>query len=99
MRVLPGWRPNQTVGMQVKWQLPKNFWFRMTADFGGFGLGGSHFTWNLEPLLGYSFENGIFATAGYRVLDINYSGDGHGSQKFDFDGRFYGPMLGFGYQF
>jgi hypothetical protein len=87
------------IGLRIVWRLPKNFSLVTRGDIGGFGLG-SHFSWQVESLLGYDFETKvpIFLAAGYRALGFNFS-EGNGSSKFQLDVRFYGPILGFGLVF
>lgn len=67
------------------------------GDIGGFGVG-SHFAWNMAAILAYQVSERITLGAGYRILDINYS-EGTGSNKFQYDVRMRGPMLGFAIHF
>jgi hypothetical protein len=59
---------------------------------------GSDFAWDAVGLLGYRFpmfskENNATVFGGYRALYQDYT-DGSGDDKFKWDVRLYGPILG-----
>lgn len=58
------------------------------ADVGGFGAS-SNSTWQILATLNYAFSDRLAGSIGYKVLDVDYSSDGH-----VFDTRLSGPVLG-----
>lgn len=63
------------------------------ADIGGFGAG-SNLTWSVLATLNYSFSDRLSASAGYRVLKVDYEHKGN-----VFNTRLAGPVLGLTYRF
>lgn len=63
------------------------------VDIGGFGVG-SDLTWSALATVNYTFTQNLSASAGYKVLDVDYKHDGH-----VFDTRLSGPVLGLTYRF
>jgi len=77
--------------------ITKRLTLALRGDVGGFGVG-SHFTYNGSAILGYSFSHTVSAWLGYRILGINYQ-DGHGPDRFMYDVRMHGPIMGIGFRF
>ncbi|MET4898704.1 hypothetical protein RN629_16375 [Sphingomonadaceae bacterium jetA1] len=63
------------------------------ADVGGFGAGSNH-TWSGLVTVNYVFSGPLSASAGYKVLDVDYDHGGH-----VYDTRLSGPVLGLTYRF
>lgn len=63
------------------------------ADVGGFGVG-SDLTWSALATLNYTFTDHLSASAGYKVLSVDYDRSGH-----IYDTRLSGPVLGMTYRF
>jgi len=63
------------------------------VDIGGFGAG-SDLTWSALATVNYVFTDTLSVSAGYKVLDVDYSDDGY-----VFDSRLSGPVLGLSYRF
>ena len=68
-----------------------SFWAR--GDIGGFGLG-CDFTWNVLAMVQYQPWKYVAIAAGYRALDQDYE-DGSGANRFAYDMRLAGPIVGF----
>ena len=69
----------------------------LRMDIGGFGIGSaSEFAFNASALFGYQLTERWTLTGGYRVMDLDY---GSGSDAFQADLTFYGPIFGVGYRF
>jgi len=56
----------------------------LKADLGGFGIG-SQETYQIQAYGGYRFSKLFQATAGYRVLSIDYESETGGSERFNYD--------------
>lgn len=63
------------------------------ADIGGFGAG-SDFTWSALLTANYAWTDRLSASAGYKVLDVDYDRGGR-----VYDTRLSGPVLGITYRF
>lgn len=63
------------------------------ADVGGFGAG-SKLTWSALATVNYTFSDRVSASAGYKVLSVDYDHDGY-----VYDTRLSGPVLGMTYRF
>ncbi|HVV92841.1 MAG TPA: hypothetical protein VHD15_05420 [Hyphomicrobiales bacterium] len=63
------------------------------ADIGSFGAG-SDLTWSVLATVNYVFSDRLSASAGYKVLDVDYDHSGH-----VYDTRLSGPVLGMTYRF
>jgi hypothetical protein len=63
------------------------------ADAGGFGAG-SDLTWSALATINYSFSDRLSASAGYKVLKVDYHHGGH-----VYNTRMSGPILGLTYRF
>jgi hypothetical protein len=83
-RVDDWWDP--FIGLRGRLNLSRAWYLTGRGDIGGFGVG-SQLAWQVEAALGYQITRNIFIEAGYRVLDMNYQGNGltydvmaHGAQ-------------------
>lgn len=65
---------------------------------GDIGTGGSDFAWFGQVALGYMISEKWGTTLGYRILDIDYTGDG-GNSHFRYDMTQSGLGLSIGYRF
>lgn len=81
------------VGARAFLGLTEKLSLQAQADFGGFGVG-SDFTWSALATVNYIFTDKLSASAGYKVLDVDYDHGGH-----VFDTRLSGPVLGMTYRF
>jgi hypothetical protein len=66
--------------------------FVFRGDIGGFGAG-SDFTWNIQTGFGFKFARQWAFLAEYRVMDTDYD-KGEGADRFVYDGREHGLLLG-----
>ena len=87
-----GW-VDPVIGLRAFLPLTEKLSFQVQADIGGFGAG-SDFTWSALATVNYVFTNRLSASAGYKVLDVDYNHGGH-----VFDARLSGPVLGLTYRF
>lgn len=87
-----GW-VDPVIGLRAFLPLTEKLSFQAQADIGGFGAG-SDFAWSALATVNYVFTNRLSASAGYKVLDIDYNHGGH-----VFDARLSGPVLGLTYRF
>ena len=81
------------VGVRAFVPLANDFSLQVQADVGGFGIGSQH-TWSALATLNYVFLDGFSASAGYKVVDVNYDRRGH-----VYDVRMKGPVVGLTYRF
>jgi hypothetical protein len=65
---------------------------------GDIGGGGSDLVWNVSLLGDYRFKKWGSVYAGYRFLDYDYR-SGSGANRFVFDTRLQGPLLGLAFYF
>lgn len=65
----------------------------LQADLGGFDVG-SKLTWQAMGTLNYIVTHTLSASAGYKVLEVDYDSDGH-----VFNTTLSGPVLGMTYRF
>lgn len=70
----------------------------LKADLGGFGIG-SQETYQIQAYGGYRFSKLFQATAGYRVLSIDYESETGGSERFNYDVKTSGPVIRLGFNF
>jgi len=82
---------------RIKSSLDKKFIYQFRGDIGGFGIG-SDFTWQLQAYLGYRFSKLFQATAGYRIIGVDYS-KGSGDERFLYNVNTFGPVVRFGFNF
>jgi hypothetical protein len=87
-----GW-VDPVIGLRAFLPLTEKLSLQAQADIGGFGAG-SDSTWSALATLNYVFTDHFSASAGYKVLDVDYDHDGH-----VFDTRLSGPVLGLTYRF
>ncbi|MGB3389089.1 MAG: hypothetical protein WBA88_13985 [Pseudaminobacter sp.] len=87
-----GW-VDPLVGMRAFLPLTEKLSFQAQADVGGFGAG-SDLTWSALATINYVFSDHLSASAGYKVLYVDYDHDGH-----VYDARLSGPVLGMTYRF
>ena len=73
------------------------FLYQLRADIGGFGVG-SDLAWQIQAYLGYRFNDLIQASAGYRILSMDYD-KGSGSDRFLYDVDTSGPVIRVGFNF
>jgi len=87
-----GW-VDPVVGLRAFIPVTEKVSIQAQADIGGFGAG-SDLTWSVLATLNYNFSDHLSASAGYKVLDVDYDHNGH-----VFDTRLSGPVLGATYRF
>jgi hypothetical protein len=79
------------IGGRVFAGLAKNWTFIGRADI---GAGGSDRVWKLVGLFDYRFTNWGSVFFGYKVLDYDYDNEVSGSERYAYDGRLQGPLVG-----
>jgi hypothetical protein len=82
---------------RVKNGMDKKFLYQFRGDIGGFGIG-SEFAWQIQVYAGYRFSKLFQATAGYKVISVDYN-KGSGEDRFLFDVDTFGPVLRLGFNF
>jgi len=87
-----GW-VDPVVGLSAFLPVTDRLSIQAQADIGGFGAG-SDLTWSVLATVNYVVSDHLSASAGYKVLDVDYDRRGHG-----FDTRLSGPVLGMTYRF
>lgn len=73
------------------------FTLALRGDVGGFDVG-SKLAWQAIVRLNWNFNETLYATFGYRILDTDYE-DGSGNSLFKYDVTMSGPGVGFGWRF
>jgi len=68
----------------------------LIADVGGFGVG-SDFTWQVFPSAGVDLTQRVSLEFGWRLLDTKYE-TGSGSDRFEYDTRLQGPVMGLAFK-
>lgn len=81
------------VGARAFLPITQKLSLQAQADVGGFGVGSSH-TWSTHATVNYVFSDRLSASAGYKMLHVDYDRGGH-----IYDSRLKGPVLGFTYRF
>ncbi len=81
------------IGLRIWAPVSQKAAFSARGDLGGFGAG-SDFTFNFMASFGYDFTPVFSGWFGYRVLSVDYK-DGSGSDRFQFDTTWHGPIAGF----
>lgn len=76
------------IGMRVFTPFNEHWSLQAQGSYGGFGVQ-SKKTWSAEMTVNYAFNKRISASAGYKLLAVDYARDGH-----VFDTRFKGPVAG-----
>lgn len=87
-----GW-VDPVIGARAFFNLTDKLSVQGQFDIGGFGAG-SDFTWSALATVNYIFTDTLSVSAGYKVLDVDYSDDGY-----VFDSRLSGPVVGLTYRF
>jgi len=91
------WDPLVGAEKQVPLDGPWSLVF--SGDVGGFGIGtASEMTWQATALALREMEGGGALGFGWRHLSIDYS-RGHGNDRFEFDLRVSGPLVGWIFRF
>ncbi|MGI8397213.1 hypothetical protein ACRYWZ_12595 [Agrobacterium deltaense] len=87
-----GW-VDPVIGARAFFNLTDKLSVQGQVDIGGFGAG-ADLTWSALATVNYIFTDTLSVSAGYKVLDVDYSDDGY-----VFDSRLSGPVLGLTYRF
>jgi len=87
-----GW-VDPVIGARAFFSLTDKLSVQGQVDIGGFGAG-SDLTWSALATVNYIFTDTLSVSAGYKVLDVDYSRDGY-----VFDSRLSGPVVGLTYRF
>ncbi len=87
-----GW-VDPVIGARAFFSLTEKLSVQGQVDIGGFGAG-SDLTWSALATVNYIFTDTLSVSAGYKVLDVDYSHDGY-----VFDSRLSGPVVGLTYRF
>ncbi len=87
-----GW-VDPVIGLRAFIPVTENFSLQAQADIGGFGAA-SDITWSALATLNYTITDHLSASAGYKVLYVDYERGGH-----VFDNHLSGPVLGMTYRF
>lgn len=87
-----GWI-DPVIGARAFFSLTDKLSVQAQVDIGGFGAG-SDLTWSALATVNYIFTDTLSVSAGYKVLDVDYSDDGY-----VFDSRLSGPVMGLTYRF
>jgi hypothetical protein len=87
-----GWI-DPVIGARAFFSLTDKLSVQGQVDIGGFGAG-SDLTWSALATVNYIFTDTLSVSAGYKVLDVDYSDDGY-----VFDSRLSGPVMGLTYRF
>ncbi len=74
--------------------LKEKWLVQFRGDLGGFGIG-SDFTWQIQANVGYKFSKLFQASAGYRIIAIDYN-KGDGEDRFRYDVNTFGPVVRLG---
>lgn len=77
--------------------LKEKWLVQFRGDLGGFGIG-SDFTWQIQANVGYKFSKLFQASAGYRIIAIDYN-KGDGEDRFRYDINTFGPVVRLGFNF
>jgi hypothetical protein len=80
------------IGVRYFYDFGNKWMLSARGDIGGFGVG-CDFTWNVAALVHFQPWKNVGFVAGYRVLDQDYE-DGSGLNRFKYDMRLSGPLLG-----
>lgn len=87
-----GWI-DPVIGARAFFSLTDKLSVQGQVDIGGFGAG-SDLTWSALATLNYILTDTLSVSAGYKVLDVDYSDDGY-----VFDSQLSGPVMGLTYRF
>ena len=89
------------LGFRVRHQFTPNQQVFVRGDVGGFGLGGSQFSWQAVGAYSYAWQftgYQIAALIGFRALGVDYT-SGSGIDAFRFNEVLYGPIIGVSFRF
>jgi len=89
------------VGFRIRHQFTPHQELWVRGDIGGFGLGGSQFSWQAIAAYTYLWQATgyqIGATLGFRALGVNYSA-GSGVDAVGINETLYGPIIGASFRF
>ena len=87
------------VGAEYRAPVSEKWSFYGFGDIGGFGVG-SDLSWQLGAYFNYQINDTWSTCLGYRILDIDYEDGNRGdSNRFKYEVRQSGPMLGITAQF
>lgn len=86
------------IGMEYRAPLSDKWSFYGRGDIGGFGIG-SELSWQLGATFNYQISERWYANLGYRILDIDYDNGKSGSDRYIYDLRQSGPVLGISAKF
>ncbi len=84
------------IGFRLRHQFTPSQHVFVRGDIGGFGLGGSQFSWQAVAAYSYGWQftgYQIDAVLGFRALGVNYS-SGSGIDRIGIDEVLYGPIIG-----
>lgn len=81
------------VGARIFVPINDEWSFQAQGDIGGFGVGSDR-TWSLLATVNWIVTEHASISAGYKVLDVDYSDDGH-----VFDTQLRGPVIGATWRF
>lgn len=87
-----GW-VDPVIGARAFYRITDKLSLQAQADLGGLDVG-SKFTWQAMGTLNYILTDRLSASAGYKMLEVDYDSDGH-----VFDTTLSGPVLGMTYRF
>lgn len=85
------------VGALFETPVGSEWLFSGSAQLGGFGVG-SDLVVVLSASMSYRFNHWASMSVGYRYLDFDYD-DGEGLERFKFDMKQHGPLIGFRFDF
>lgn len=89
------------LGFRLRHQFTPNQQIFVRGDVGGFGLGGSQFSWQAVGAYSYAWQftgYQIAALIGFRALGVDYT-SGSGIDAFRFNEVLYGPIIGVSFRF
>ena len=89
------------LGFRVRHQFTPNQQIFVRGDIGGFGLGGSQFSWQAVGAYSYAWQftgYEIAALIGFRALGVDYT-SGSGIDSVGFNEVLYGPIIGVSFRF
>jgi len=85
------------VGGRYTLPLAGEWTLTLRGDVGGFGVG-SDSAWQFVSRFNWQLSDSLIMIFGYRVIDADYD-DGEGAERFLFDVRSSGPVVGFGWRY
>lgn len=79
------------IGGRVFAGFAENWRFIGRADI---GTGGSDLVWKLHGMFDYRFSNWGSVSFGYKILDYDYDNELSGADRYAYNGRLQGPLVG-----